>query len=229
MVHRFYSFGCLQNLGTPSLDILIDIFQSPSTDETAVLEGRGAPRFAILPEAGSVVIKAYKRGGLISRINNDRYLKVGQIRSQREFDFLIAAGQAGVKVPEPVAYASTGSPFYKTWLITKEIKDNTSFAGLCQRDKEKAQFLIPEISLSINSLIENKIHHVDLHPGNILLDGSSNIYIIDFDKARRYSKSKARLAMAYQNRWKRAVHKYNLPETLAALELGQASVKHSPA
>jgi 3-deoxy-D-manno-octulosonic acid kinase len=60
---------------------------------------------------------------------------------------------------------------------------------------------------------------VDLHPGNILLDGNNTIFIIDFDKAYRYSKSKTQLARAYQNRWTRAVHKYKLPERLLALEL----------
>ncbi|SDT84208.1 lipopolysaccharide kinase InaA family protein [Desulfobacula phenolica] len=220
MVHRSYSFCCRHYLKTASLDMLINIFKSTSKDETAILEGRVAPRFEVLPEAGPVVIKAYKRGGLISRINNDRYLKIGQIRSRREFEFLIAAKKAGVRVPDPVAYANTGFPFYKTWLITKEIKDHSSFVILCRKNKEKAQALIPEISNNINILINNKIHHVDLHPGNILMDGNNNIYIIDFDKACLCLKNKARLAIAYQQRWSRAVHKYKMPEDLAALELG---------
>lgn len=219
MIHRSYSFGGRHRLSATSLDLLIDMFQSPSTDGTAMLEGRVRPRFATLPEAGPVVIKAYKRGGLISRINKDRYLKIGRFRSQREFDFLITAGKAGVRVPVPVAYASTGSPFYKAWLITKEIKGHRSFSGLCRRDPEKAMALMPEISRNINSLIKNRIHHVDLHPGNILLDGNNTVFIIDFDKARRYSKNKTQLAMAYQNRWKRAVQKYKLPERILALEL----------
>ena len=220
MVHRSYSFGFRGHLSTASLDRLIDIFQSPPNHETEILEGRVPPRFAILPEAGPVVIKTYKRGGLVSRINNDRYLKLGRIRSRREFDFLIAAQKAGVMVSSPVAYASKGFPFYKTWLITKEIKVHSSFVRLCRKDKENALALIPEISRNINSLIRNKIHHVDLHPGNILMDGNNNIYIIDFDKACLYSRNKARLAIAYKKRWTRAVHKYKLPEDIAALELG---------
>lgn len=219
-VHRSYSFGSAHDLSTASLDMLIDIFQSPPNHETEILEGRVPPRFAVIPEAGPVVIKAYKRGGLISRINNDRYLKIGRIRSRREFEFMLAAEQAGARVPAPVAYVSTGFPFYRTWLITKEIKGHRSFVKLCLEDKKKALALIPEISRNINSLIRNKIHHVDLHPGNILIDGNNKIYIIDFDKARLYSKTKARLAITYQQRWSRAVHKYKLPEAIAALALG---------
>lgn len=222
MIHGAYAFGCRRRLNATSLDILIDLFQSPSTDKTAVLEGRVSPRFAVLPEAGPVVVKAYKRGGLISLINKDRYFKIGRLRSQREFDFLMAAEKAGVRVPVPVAYACTRSPFYKVWLITKQIKDHRSFPALCRRDPEKAMTLMPEISRNINSLIKNRIHHVDLHPGNILLDGNNTIFIIDFDKAYRYSKSKTQLARAYQNRWARAVHKYKFPERLLALELDSA-------
>lgn len=219
MSHRSYAFGCRHRLSNTSLDQLIDLFQSPLTGENAMLEGRAPARFAVLPEADSIVVKAYKRGGLISWINKDRYLKIGRLRSQREFYFLMAAKKAGVRVPEPVAYASTGSLLYKAWLITKQIKGHSSFARLCKRDPEKAMTLIPKISRNINRLIKNRIHHVDLHPGNILLDGDNTIFIIDFDKACQYSKEKTSLIKNYQNRWTRAVHKYKLPEPLSALEL----------
>lgn len=219
ITHCSYIFGCRHRLNTTSLDQLINLFQSPSTDETAELEGRAPARFAVLSQTGSVVVKAYKRGGLIPLINKARYIKTGRFRSQREFDFLMAAQKAGVKVPEPVAYASTGSLFYKAWLITKQIKGHRSFAGLCRTDPEKAMALMPEISRNINKLIRSRIHHVDLHPGNILLDGNNTIFIIDFDKARQYSKNKIRLSVDYQNRWARAIHKYNLPKPLAFLGL----------
>lgn len=220
MVHRTYSFGLDRCFSTASLDMLIDIFKSPSTHGTNMLEGRTPPGFALLPEAGPVVIKAYQRGGLISRINNDRYLKMGQIRSRREFGFLIASKKAGISVPSPVAYASTGFPFYKTWLITKEIKEHQSFVRICLEERKKALDLIPEISSAINRLIKHNIHHVDLHPGNILLDGNNEIYIIDFDKACYWSKDRARLKRSYKQRWVRAVHKYKLPEAISDLELG---------
>lgn len=184
-----------------------------------MLEGRAPVQYAVLPDAGSVVIKAYKRGGLISWINKDRYLKIGRLRSQREFDFLIAAEKAGVSVPEPVAYASTGSFLYKAWLITKQIKGHCTFAWLCRRNPKKARVLIPEISRNINSLIKSRIHHVDLHPGNVLVDKDNTVFIIDFDKACQYSKDENSLVKEYQNRWTRAVHKYKLPESLSALEL----------
>jgi len=219
LVHRTYSFGLDRRFSTTSLDMLVDIFQSASSHGTNMLEGRISPKFSILPEAGPVVIKAYQRGGLISRINNDRYLKMGQIRSRREFDFLIASKKAGVRAPLPVAYASTGFPFYKTWLITREIKGHQSFVRICIEDWKKALDLIPEISSAMNRLIKHNIHHVDLHPGNILLDCNNEIYVIDFDKACYGSKDRAKLKRAYKYRWVRAVHKYKLPEAITALEL----------
>lgn len=184
-----------------------------------MLEGRAAVRFTALPETGPVVIKSYKRGGLISRINQDRYLNLGSIRSHREFDFLIVAQNAGVRVPVPVAYAATRSWLYKTWLVTKKIEGYRSFAALCRENPKQALTFIPEISRNIVRLIQHRIHHVDLHPGNIILDNTDTVFIIDFDKARRYANHTPRLAAAYQDRWARAIHKYNLPRPLGALAL----------
>lgn len=145
-------------------------------------------------------------------------MKIGKIRSRKEFEFLLNAEKAGVRVPTPVVYASQGFPFYKAWLITEEITEHRSFAELCLDEKEKALGLIPEISHNIRLLIKNKIHHVDLHPGNILIDQNNKNYIIDFDKAY-YSTNKTRLIKKYQQRWTRAIHKYKLPEILTDLQL----------
>ncbi|PIE61552.1 MAG: hypothetical protein CSA29_02775 [Desulfobacterales bacterium] len=219
LIHHSYVFGCKNPLSTRSLELLTNIFSTPPSNDTAMLEGRAAVRFTTLPETGPVAIKAYKRGGLISRMNKDKYFKLGQLRSQREFDFLIAAQRAGVRVPVPVAYAATRSVFYNAWLITEKIKGHQSFAGLCQNNPEKALTFLPAISRSIACLIRNKIHHIDLHPGNIILDDTDTVFVIDFDKASWYKKNDAQLAAAYQNRWARAVHKYNLPSPLSVLEL----------
>ncbi|SMC45801.1 3-deoxy-D-manno-octulosonic acid kinase [Desulfocicer vacuolatum DSM 3385] len=219
IVHKNYSFASDRLLSNTSLDKLIDIFRSNPGHGTHMLEGRIPPQFLILPETGSIVIKSYQRGGWMARINKDRYLNTGQIRSKREFDFLIAAEKAGITVPLPVAYASVGFPFYKTWLILKEVKEHRSFVRVCLEDRKRALGFLPEISNAINRLIKHNIQHVDLHPGNILLNGDNKIYIIDFDKARYWSKSKSRLKKSYHQRWGRAVQKYKLPEEISALDL----------
>ena len=67
-------------------------------------EGRGA---AVLIEADgrSLVLRHYRRGGLIARISADRYLWRGadRTRSFQEWQLLYLMHRAGLPVPQPVA------------------------------------------------------------------------------------------------------------------------------
>jgi predicted unusual protein kinase regulating ubiquinone biosynthesis (AarF/ABC1/UbiB family) len=60
-------------------------------------------------------------------------------------------------------------------------------------------------------LAENRILHVDLHPGNILVDTRPQVYIIDFDKAVTTAYHSSKLRQRYIRRWRRAVIKHELP------------------
>ena len=70
--------------------------------------------------------------------------------------------------------------------------------------------VIEQLSL----LIKNRILHVDLHPGNVVIDTSDKAHLVDFDKARIYHGSEQKLINRYISRWKRAVVKHNLPDIL---------------
>jgi len=219
--YQSYQWGAVIDLSTGSLDNLIRIFASEPETHADTLEGRGPARYAVIPKLGSIVVKCYKRGGVISRINKQYYLKTGAVRSKKEFEFLLAAAKSGASVSKPIAYASLGGIFYKAWLITEVIEDHISFARLSRDKKEKAVTLMPSIARNIRRLIQNKIHHVDLHPGNILIDKYDRNYIIDFDKAYYFSGSRDKLTGLYQKRWNKAVHKHRLPEVLTSLPLFQ--------
>ncbi|MFO7748461.1 MAG: lipopolysaccharide kinase InaA family protein [Desulfobacteraceae bacterium] len=218
--YRAYTFGSFFNYGSTTFDKLIDIFKRDLKKEPGLLKGRISPEQTATAETGPIVVKSYMRGGLISLITRRKFLKTGTIRSKREFDFLVRAGQTGVNVPSPVAYAYTsrGLFFYEAWLITKEIPGHLSFVDICRHQQEKAAQLMPEISKTISTLVDNRIYHVDLHPGNILIDGNNRHYIVDFDKAR-YFPDKGKLIAKYRKRWIRSVHKYDLPGFLENLQL----------
>ncbi len=219
--YQSYQWGAVIDLSTGSLDNLIRIFAFEPETHADTLEGRGPARYAVIPEMGSVVVKCYKRGGVLSWINKEYYLKTGAVRSKKEFEFLLAAAKAGVSVSKPIAYASLGGVLYKAWLITEVIEDHVSFARLSRDKKEKAVTLMPSIARNIRRLIQNKMHHVDLHPGNILIDQSDRNYIIDFDKAYYFTGSRDKLAGLYQKRWNKAVYKHSLPGELTSLPLFQ--------
>jgi predicted unusual protein kinase regulating ubiquinone biosynthesis (AarF/ABC1/UbiB family) len=74
--------------------------------------------------------------------------------------------------------------------------------------------VLPSVLKQISILIARQILHVDLHPGNILVNPADQVFIIDFDKARTSQKNLSKLRNQYISRWRRAALKYNLPETL---------------
>jgi len=69
----------------------------------------------------------------------------------------------------------------------------------------------------ISLLIQNDILHVDLHPGNIVVDGADQIFLVDFDKGQIHPGSKEKLRNRYLTRWQRAVTKHRLPDILTEM------------
>ncbi len=193
---------------------------SNKAKQKSILGGRGKIQSTCIPEAGQIVIKNYQRGGLIRYFNKNIHIRPGKTtRPETEFNMLITAGKAGINVPSPLIYVIRGSLLYKAWLITKKIHHCENFADIALKSPEKAVEIFPDISGCINRLIKNRIYHVDLHPGNILIDPDNKHYIIDFDKAFIFKHSMEKLTKLYEKRWKRAVIKYHLPEFISDLNL----------
>ncbi|MBA4369936.1 MAG: hypothetical protein C0403_20090, partial [Desulfobacterium sp.] len=200
---------------------LIHLFHQPSEPEKSILGGRTAIIETALDPIGDVVIKKYKRGGLVRFFNNETYLNLGNIRCKTEYQQMDHAYQLGIQVPKVVAYAYTGGLFYKGWLITEKIQNQQTLASLAMTDLTRARAASFSLLTQISKLLDNHIFHQDLHPGNVLVTDKNEVFIIDFDKATQYSGSRQNLASRYLKRWKRAVTKYNLPDILSeTLEKG---------
>jgi 3-deoxy-D-manno-octulosonic acid kinase len=209
-----YCIGSSQHLSDHQLRQLIKIFDKPYRSEDAVLGGRSSVTIQPVVGIGSVVVKYYTRGGFIRHIVKRRYLRWGKIRSQAEFELLQKVRSLGVKAPKPIAYAYRGAMIYKAWLVTEKIKQHQTLAQLSLSDPDLALSLISQVASQVGTLIQNNIRHVDLHPGNVLVDAKSNIFLIDFDKAYLTRLNRHKLRAKYIERWKRAVIKHRLPERL---------------
>lgn len=123
----------------------------------------------------------------------------------------------GISAPEPIAFAYRGSFFYQAWLVTREIKQHLTLAQISLSDQNLAGILMQEVVKQISILINKNILHVDLHPGNIIVNQQNQIYFIDFDKGSIYSGSKNKLKGRYVSRWNRSVLKHKLPKILTEL------------
>ncbi|MFO7838232.1 MAG: lipopolysaccharide kinase InaA family protein [Desulfosalsimonadaceae bacterium] len=209
-----YQFGSAGGLTLAQMEALVSHFRSEAGKNTEGLDGRAQMQTKELPGIGRVVIKPYYRGGLLRRINRRTYFGFGSPRGEAEFFRLEFVRRLGVNAPETVAFASRGQLLYQAWLVTRELPDVCSLSSKSLAAPREAAALIPRLAEQISCLIRNGIHHVDLHPGNVLIDAENRVYIIDFDKAKTRREPQARLCRRYCRRWGRAVAKHGLPREL---------------
>jgi len=192
------------------MDQLVRHFENPPQAASGVLTGRTGTHLIELPDLGPAVIKHYLRGGILSKLNKRTHLGLKSSRAQLEFQLLSHMQNIGINVPLPIAFASRGNLFYQTWLVTRNIPDVKNLSEIITTEPEKAEKAIINLAAQINLLISHHILHVDLHPGNVLVDPEARVTIIDFDKAQTGQRHV--LGKYYLQRWGRAVNKYRFPE-----------------
>jgi tRNA A-37 threonylcarbamoyl transferase component Bud32 len=216
-----FQFGSSRKLDEHQLRTFIQFFNQPPAGNISVLGGRTALSFKEMNGFGSIAIKSYIRGGWIQYLSKRRYLKLGKSRAQIEFEMLQFVRDIGINAPEPIAYAHYGRIFYQAWLVSRAIKHPVSLAVLSLKDEENALQAMASVIGQIKLLIQNDILHVDLHPGNIVVDERGEIYLVDFDKGRVHHGSREKLKNRYLTRWQRAVVKHRLPAMLTDMMLAE--------
>ncbi len=211
-----YTFGILETIADKDFQTLIELFENQPTHSTGVLGGRGKISRTTLKNNLPVIVKYYKRGGILRHFIKQMYFKTGKTRCEQEFEMLNKVRSIGISAPKPVAWAYQGRLLYKGWIVIKEIENSISLAGFSIANEKNIDELLFETIKQVKLLISNKILHVDLHPGNILV-GNNKIYIIDFDKSKITNMNNEKLTNFYIERWQRAVHKHGLPKKIATL------------
>lgn len=159
-----------------------------------VVGGRGS--IAILEhEDARWVLRHYRRGGLIARLCEDRYIWFGaaRTRSFAEWRLLAHMVAQGLPVPRPIAarYLRSGVT-YSADLITEMLEDTITLAQALETGVGAQQWR--EIGRTIAAFHRHGLHHADLNAHNILLavpssltTGSSPkplVHILDFDRGR---------------------------------------------
>ncbi len=148
--------------------------------------GRGAVWFLDLP-CGAAVLRHYRRGGAVAKLNRDRYLWLGaeRTRSFSEFRLLAALHGRGLPVPAPLAarYQRIDPLWYRADLLMQRIPHTRTlaevFAGL--QDQPAALEMLGETLAQFHAA---GVSHADLNAHNVLHDDAGRWWLIDFDRGQ---------------------------------------------
>jgi tRNA A-37 threonylcarbamoyl transferase component Bud32 len=150
--------------------------------------GRGPAWRVELGDGPPLVIKHYRRGGLLGKLRGDRYTGVN--RQFEEIRVCQAARAAGLRVPliQCLWVERAGRFSSRMAAATREIpgaRDLFHTLGELREAPERG-LLLAAVATEVRKLHDAGILHPDLNLGNILVAGSVNeaeIHLIDFDRA----------------------------------------------
>lgn len=157
-----------------------------------------------------LVFKQYHRGGLVGRLVEKSYLysRLPNTRVWREFNMLRAMRELGLPVPRPVAARCVSVPplAYRGALITERVPDSRTLTEtLCERPVDNAGW--SRLGKLIARFHHKNVYHADLNASNILLTGSGDFYLIDFDKGAIRASLSRKEADANVARLRRSLNK----------------------
>jgi len=147
--------------------------------------GRGGVTF-VETDSGEWAVRHYRRGGLVGRVIDDRYVFAGANRTRgfKEWRMLAALHGSGLPVPRPVAASFRRHGLvYTADIATLRIPGAEPLsARLADRGVDGQPWA--SIGRMIRRFHDAGAWHADLNAHNILLDGSGAPWLIDFDRGR---------------------------------------------
>jgi 3-deoxy-D-manno-octulosonic acid kinase len=161
--------------------------------DLSAFHGRVRLRTVRLRNGENALIRAYRHGGLFQALTGSTYMS----RPPRPFRELAVTEELRRRgVPTVEVYGacvqSVLGPFYRGWLITRELKGSydlwTALQNGFVRQWTAEQVLRP-VARSLRSLHRQGVYHSDLNLKNILVRAESGAvrgYIIDFDGAKLF-------------------------------------------
>ncbi|MGQ0428611.1 MAG: 3-deoxy-D-manno-octulosonic acid kinase [Gammaproteobacteria bacterium] len=132
------------------------------------------------------VLRRYLRGGMVASFARDRYWFPGEDRTRpfREFRLLARLRERGLPVPVPVAAGfRRGLLTYVAELITERLAGTLSLAELVRTGRMNDAGW-QAIGRCLRRFHDAGVQHADLNAHNILLDGSGQVWLVDFDRGR---------------------------------------------
>ena len=154
---------------------------TPALHARPVAAGGRAAAWFVRAGAFDAVLRHYRRGGLVAKFVQNRYLWSGfeKTRSSVEFDLIRTLWRAGLPVPRPLGAAAWRQGLtYRAALLTEQIPDAQPLA------QTNDMLLWKHAGQVIAAMHRFGVWHADLNVFNILFDPLGKIWLIDFDRGR---------------------------------------------
>lgn len=189
---------------------------------TGQAPGRGASLFLNAGNGEEWVLRPYRRGGLVARLSEARYLWTGleRTRAFRELRLTADLHARGLPAPRPVAADVTRHGLtYSAALITVRIPGARALASLLENG-EADDDLLQRVGATIRRFHDLGLDHVDLNARNLLVDEGGKVWLIDLDRCRLRPNG----AWKGRNleRLERSLVKLGAPDAMTAIRKGYA-------
>ena len=199
------------------------VARQPSRSEAAIRTSRGAFWVTYLPNGQKVLVRKYRRGGLMARIIEDSFFQcpvVGEAtpRPFAEFEHALLLKSKGFACPDPLVAIVQQQPFcrYSGYIVYEYMESADNLLSLCAtlpiEERNRVCYLVGQ---SAALMLKIGVLHADLHLGNVLV-AQRQVYIIDYDKSTLVN---AEIRPGYYQmklieRWRRSVEKHGLSDEL---------------
>lgn len=146
--------------------------------------GRGNTFFVNL-EGHDLVLRHYRRGGMVRRVSANRYVFTGLSRTRAMLEFDILQQMYDMQLPVPKPYASRvikHGATYEASIVTHRLEGHTLAHLLSSTTLSDQQW--ENTGSTIARFHRHGIYHADLNAHNILINDEGLVSLIDFDRAR---------------------------------------------
>lgn len=183
-------------------------FKPPGRDAVSLATGSGRGQAQQLALNGrDVVLRHYRRGGMVARFNPDRYARSDprDSRAMREFSLLRWMVARGLPVPVPVAARQqlVGKSYTADIIVGMLPNTRNLVQRLSEAPLSETHWIA--VGQAIRALHDAQVFHSDLNAHNLLLDNEGRAWVVDFDKCD--VRSKGEWKAANLERLKRSLRK----------------------
>ena len=130
------------------------------------------------------VLRHFMRGGLVGKLNRDKYLWTGEqnVRSFAEWRLLAKMADFDLRVPRPAAarYRRWGM-FYTADIITVRIPSVRPLSEVISEGPQTPEFWAG-IGAGIQGFHTVGVYHADMNAYNVQIDKDGELWMLDFDR-----------------------------------------------